>query len=604
MCGIVGYIGSREAIPVLLDGLESLSYRGYDSAGIAVLDDEKRIQIRKTSGKLAELKQLLKQSSVTGCMGIGHTRWATHGEPNDRNAHPHTDASGRIAVVHNGIIENHEALKVALKRHGIEMSTQTDSEVIAHLIRLNYTGNMIQTLSHLITLLEGSYAIAVLCENEPDKLFCLRNDSPLVVGFQNGEGIIASDIPAILKYTRDVLFLKDHEIAVLDHTGLSVYNTCGEKQKCSFCHVDWSQSDAEKSGYPHFMLKEIHEQPYALLQTVSKYRNNDWSERLSSLLPVDKITIVACGTAYHAGLYGRCAIEKLARIPVTVETASEYRYQNPIISRNELLIAVSQSGETADTLAAVRLAKQRGAHAMAVCNVVGSSLVREVGEKNTLYTYAGPEISVASTKAYLTQAVTLLLFAKTLAQLAEIDTVRIKCLDYSLQQIRFLSEQALLTEHQIQHLACRMVQKKHIFFVGRGADHALSMEAALKLKEISYVFGEAYAAGELKHGPLALIEEGQVVFAAVTQPEVMEKMLNNLEEARTRGAYLLAIAPQKMNASVAHYVKELISIPDADPLITPILAAIPFQLFAYYMAVERGCDVDQPRNLAKSVTVE
>ena len=604
MCGIVGYIGSKEAVPVLMDGLASLSYRGYDSAGIAVMDDQKRIHIRKTQGKLTELEKLLKYNSVNGCSGIGHTRWATHGEPNDLNAHPHTDATGGIAVVHNGIIENHESIRQFLERHAIKMNTQTDTEVIAHLIRLNYAGNMIETLSKVMNLLVGSYAIAVLCDQEPEKLFCLRNDSPLVLGFDDGESFLASDIPAMLKHTRDVLFLQDREIAVLDRNGVSVFNAYGVKLEPAFFHVDWNKTDAEKGGYAHFMLKEIHEQPRALQQTVSKYMNSHWAESFSYLQAIEKITIVACGTAYHAGLYGRYAIERLARIPVTVETASEYRYQNPIVIKNELVIAVSQSGETADTLAAIRLAKRNGARVMAICNVVGSSIVREVGEENTLYTYAGPEIAVASTKAYLTQAITLLLFAKTLAQICKKDKIRLETLDDSLHQIEFLAEKALQTEKQIQRLASRLALKRHVFFVGRGADFALSLEAALKLKEVSYIYGEAYAAGELKHGPLALIEEGRVVFAAVTQPELLDKTLNNLQEARTRRAYLLAVTSERMTAKLAPYVNELIVIPDADPLIEPILAAIPFQLFAYNMAVDRECNVDQPRNLAKSVTVE
>lgn len=604
MCGIVGYIGSKDAVPVLMEGLSSLSYRGYDSAGIAVMDEKKQIHIRKTRGKLTELENLLKHNSMKGSIGIGHTRWATHGEPNDLNAHPHTDVTGGIAVVHNGIIENHEEIKKFLERHEIKMNTQTDTEVIAHLISLNYDGNMIETLSKAMNLLVGSYAIAVLCDQEPEKLFCLRNDSPLVLGFCDGESFLASDIPAMLKHTRDVLFLQDREIAVLERNGVSVFNAYGVKLEPSFFHVDWNKEDAEKGGYAHFMLKEIHEQPQALHQTVSKYMNSPWTEAFTYLRAIEKITIVACGTAYHAGLYGRYAIECLARIPVIVETASEYRYQNPIVFKNELVIAVSQSGETADTLAAIRLAKRNGAHVMAICNVVGSSIVREVGEENTLYTYAGPEIAVASTKAYLTQAMTLLLFAKTLAQICPKDKVRLDVLDASLRKIKFFAEKTLRTENQIQRLTSRLVQKRHVFFIGRGADFALSMEAALKLKEVSYIYGESYAAGELKHGPLALIEEGSVVFAAVTQPELLEKTLNNLQEARTRGAYLLAVSSEQMTAKLAPHVNELITIPDADPLIAPILAAIPFQLFAYNMAVERGCDVDQPRNLAKSVTVE
>lgn len=607
MCGIVGYVGHHEAIPVLMDGLSRLSYRGYDSAGVAVLDEQSRLHVKKSRGKLCELEKVLKTEKLTGCLGIGHTRWATHGEPSDLNAHPHTDVSGGIAVVHNGIIENHEELKNYLKKQGITMRSQTDTEVIAHLINLLYHGNMVETLAQLIRMLQGSYAIGILCEKEPEKLFCTCLDSPLVIGFSDGEGYIASDVPAMLNHTRDVVFLQDHEIGVLKCGELEVYDSYGQNVPQTFTHVKWDQADAEKGGYTHFMLKEIHEQPEALKRSVSNRMSDDTWIPLTTdeVCSLEKVTIVACGTAYHAGLFGKYVIEQLARIPVEADVASEYRYRNPLIGKHELVIAVSQSGETADTLAALRMAKQRGARVIAVCNVVGSGIVREVGEENTLYTYAGPEIAVASTKAYLTQVSTLILFAVSLARIRNTaGKERLESLFDSFEKIEKLAERTIQTETQIQRIANTFQQKKHVFFVGRGLDYALSLEAALKLKEISYIFGEAYAAGELKHGPLALMQEGRLVVASATQPALLEKTISNLREVAARGAYMIAVTTNCMSEKIKPHVKEVILIPDCDPIIAPLLAAIPMQLFAYYMAVERGCDVDQPRNLAKSVTVE
>lgn len=608
MCGIVGYVGHRQALPVVMDGLSRLSYRGYDSAGIAVMDHQNRIQVRKSRGKLAELEKIVARDSVTGTIGIGHTRWATHGEPSDRNAHPHTDMSGSIAVVHNGIIENYEELKMYLKKQGINMSTQTDTEVIAHLIHLMYQGDMVKTLVELIRVLEGSYALGILCEQEPEKLYCVRNESPLIIGFCNGAGYIASDIPALLNHTRDVVFLQDREIAILTDNGIQIFDAHGQHVAQNFYHVNWEMSDAEKDGYRHFMLKEIHEQPEALERTINRYcrETNRWLPFTDEeVLGFRKLTIVACGTAYHAGVYAKYVIESLAGIPVEAEVASEYRYRNPVVADNELVIAVSQSGETADTLAAVRLAKQKGARVLAVCNVADSSVVREVGEKNTLYTHAGPEIAVASTKAYLTQTVILLLMAVSMAETRKtIDPQRLLSLTQSLREIKELTENVLRTEEQVQRLANQFFMKKHVFFAGRGLDYALSMEAALKLKEVSYIFSEAYAAGELKHGPLALMQEGCLVMASVTQPELLEKSLSNLQEITARGAYVVAVTSNLLADRVAAHVNQAIRIPDCDPLVAPLLAAIPMQLFAYYMALERGCDVDQPRNLAKSVTVE
>ena len=607
MCGIVGYIGSKQASPVLVEGLERLSYRGYDSAGVAVIGPEGRINVRKAKGRLENLKSLLDQSPVEGVIGIGHTRWATHGEPSDLNAHPHTDVKGGIAVVHNGIIENHESLRRYLESTGARFVSQTDTEVIAHLLNHLYEGDMRRALIRAMGMLEGSYALGVICDQEPDVLYCARNDSPLVIGARDGEGFIASDIPALLSHTRDVIFLQDREIGVLDRRGVSVYDAYGKTRQHAVFHVDWDLSSAEKGGYAHYMLKEIHEQPTALQSTFTpRAAGYDWLPiTREEARALRKISIVACGTAYHAGMVGKYAIERLARVPVEAEIASEYRYRDPIVGENELFIAVSQSGETADTLAALREAKRRGARVMAVCNVVGSTITREVGEENTLYTYAGPEIAVASTKAYITQAELMVMLAVALADLrGQITPERATQLRGELSALPRKAKQALGVEEQLQRLTSMLSQKRHVFFVGRGLDYALCMEAALKLKEVSYIFSEAYAAGELKHGPIALLKEGRLVVAAITQPALLEKTMSNLREVAARGAQVVAVCRESLAAKVCGQVDEVITVPDADDLLAPLLAVIPLQLFAYCMAVARGCDVDKPRNLAKSVTVE
>ena len=607
MCGIVGYIGSKQASLVLVEGLERLSYRGYDSAGVAVIGPEGRINVRKAKGRLENLKNLLDQSPVEGVIGIGHTRWATHGEPSDLNAHPHTDVKGGIAVVHNGIIENHESLRRYLESTGARFVSQTDTEVIAHLLNHLYEGDMRRALIRAMGMLEGSYALGVICDQEPDVLYCARNDSPLVIGARDGEGFIASDIPALLSHTRDVIFLQDREIGVLDRRGVSVYDAYGKTRQHAVFHVDWDLSSAEKGGYAHYMLKEIHEQPTALQSTFTpRAAGYDWLPiTREEARALRKISIVACGTAYHAGMVGKYAIERLARVPVEAEIASEYRYRDPIVGENELFIAVSQSGETADTLAALREAKRRGARVMAVCNVVGSTITREVGEENTLYTYAGPEIAVASTKAYITQAELMVMLAVALADLrGQITPERATQLRGELSALPRKAEQALGVEEQLQRLTSMLSQKRHVFFVGRGLDYALCMEAALKLKEVSYIFSEAYAAGELKHGPIALLKEGRLVVAAITQPALLEKTMSNLREVAARGAQVVAVCRESLAVKVCGQVDEVITVPDADDLLAPLLAVIPLQLFAYCMAVARGCDVDKPRNLAKSVTVE
>ena len=609
MCGIVGYIGSKNASPILMEGLERLSYRGYDSAGVAVIGPDGKIGVRKAKGRLENLAGLLKESPVSGTIGIGHTRWATHGEPSDLNAHPHTDVKGGIAVVHNGIIENHAALRRHLEQTGAKFVSQTDTEVIAHLLNWLYDGDMKRTLIRAMGMLEGSYALGILCDHEPGNLYCARNDSPLVVGARDGEGFIASDIPALLSHTRDVIFLQDKEIAVLNRQGISVFDAYGNHCHHPVFHVDWDLTSAEKGGYAHYMLKEIHEQPEAARKTAAPRLDvpeENWLPiRPEEAKRLKKITIVACGTAYHAGIYGQYAIEKLARIPVEAAIASEYRYRDPIIGEDELFIAVSQSGETADTLAALREAKRRGAHVIALCNVVGSTIAREAGEENTLYTYAGPEIAVASTKAYTTQAELLFLIGMALGKMrGHLTAEQAEALAAEVRALPEKMETALKTEPQLQRIASTASQKKHIFFVGRGMDYALSMEAALKLKEVSYIFSEAYAAGELKHGPIALLQEGRLVVATITQPQLIDKAMSNLKEVKARGARILAICRENLREKVEPEVDELILIPDTDELLCPLLAAIPLQLFAYCMAVQRGCDVDKPRNLAKSVTVE
>jgi len=609
VCGIVGYIGAKQAAGILLDGLDKLSYRGYDSAGLAVVQKDGKIAVRKAKGKLNRLVQLVAQHPVEGFEGIGHTRWATHGEPSERNAHPQTDVQGGIAVVHNGIIENHEALRGYLESRGAVFVSQTDTEVIAHLLNQLYEGDMLQTLLKAQGMLQGSYAIAVLCDHEPGRIYCARCDSPLVIGFRDGEGFLASDIPAMLAHTRDVVFLQDREIGVLTRKGLQVFNAYGHPCETVPFHVEWDQSSAEKGGYAHFMLKEIHEQPSALQRTFAPRSN------LHELgwLPVDegyakritKVTFVACGTAYHAGVFGKYAVEQLSRIPAEADVASEYRYRQAVVMENELLIAISQSGETADTLAALREAKKRGARVISICNAVGSTLTRETGEEGTLYTYAGPEIAVASTKAYVTQAELIIMIAAALGVMrGALPLQRAQQLYQALEELPAKTTAALENEKTIQQIASRMVSRKHVFFVGRGLDYALSMEAALKLKEVSYLFSEAYAAGELKHGPLALLEEGRLVVACATQPHVLDKMLANLQEVRTRGAEVLAVCTQALADKVKPHANEVIVLPDTDEYLAPLLAAVPLQLFAYCMAVARGCDVDQPRNLAKSVTVE
>ncbi|HHW30661.1 MAG TPA: glutamine--fructose-6-phosphate transaminase (isomerizing) [Clostridiaceae bacterium] len=607
MCGIVGYIGDRDSVPILINSLKKLEYRGYDSAGVAVLDKDK-LEVIKCKGKITCLEEKVNCHTIKGTMGIGHTRWATHGEPNDVNSHPHTSQSGDIAVVHNGIIENYSKLKDFLILQGFEFVSETDTEVIAHLIEYHYKGDLVQAVKESIDELEGSYALGVICKHHPDEFVAARKDSPLIVGLGKGENYIASDIPAILEYTRDIYILEDKEIAHVKKDEVKIFNYLGAQIKKDVFHVEWDVAAAEKSGYEHFMMKEMCEEPKAIRDTVNP-RITDGQVALDSinitseeLENIQKIYIVACGTAYHAGIVGKYMIEKLARIPVEVDLASEFRYRDPIINERDLVIIISQSGETLDTLFALREAKKRGARVLSIVNVVGSSIARE--SDDVLYTWAGPEIAVACTKAYNAQLAALYLIAVDFAyKKGKLDKQACKTLLEKLKEIPDAIEKVLADKENIQKFASQHVNAKSIFFIGRGMDYALAMEGSLKLKEISYIHSEAYAGGELKHGTIALIEQGTLVICSMTQDTLVEKMISNIKEVKSRGAVVMAIT-QRHSEEVEKVADKVISIPDIDPLLAPIVAITPMQLFAYYVGVLKGCDVDKPRNLAKSVTVE
>ena len=608
MCGIVGYVGEREAIEVLVNGLSKLEYRGYDSAGVAVIED-KQIKVKKCKGRLKNLEAKLKEKPLMGNIGIGHTRWATHGEPSDINSHPHSNETIAISVVHNGIIENYAQLKQWLKDKGYKFSSETDTEVIPNLLDYYYAGDLLDAVIKVTSKLEGSYAIGVMCNNEPDKVVAVRKDSPLIVGVGKDEYFIASDIPAILNYTRDVYYLDDKEFVVLDKKGVNIYSEDREVINKDISHITWSVDAAEKDGYEDFMLKEIHEQPKAIRDTMKSriVLNNpinldDIKLTKEDLDKIDRIYIVACGTAYNAGIIGKNVIEKLARISVETDIASEFRYKDPIITKDTLVIVLSQSGETADTLAVLRDSKAKGAKTIAVTNVVGSSIAREA--HNVLYTWAGPEIAVASTKAYVTQLIILYSIALHLADLREtISNEEIEKIKTEMLLLPDKVQRILDNKEEIQKFASKHYNEKDMYFLGRGMDYGVAMEAALKLKEISYIHSEAYAGGELKHGTIALIEKGIVVVALFTQEKLVDKMVSNIQEVLTRGAEVLGVMCEKDS-----YNKELIEskiiIPDTLDILTPVLSVVPLQLFAYYVSKARGLDVDKPRNLAKSVTVE
>lgn len=608
MCGIVGYIGDKQATPILLEGLEKLEYRGYDSAGIAILNDG-NINIKKAKGRLTVLRESLKNDNMYGTIGIGHTRWATHGEPSDTNSHPHLSQSGIIAVVHNGIIENYLPLKKWLLEEGYTFKSETDTEVVANLLEFYYEGDIIEAVKKVLDRIEGSYALGVLSKDHPDMIVAARKDAPLIVGIGNGENFIASDIPAILKHTRNVYFLDDHEIAIIKKDSINFIDMFGRNVQKSPFEVKWDVEAAEKGGYEHFMIKEIHEQPNAIKDTLRGRIVNDSEIVLDNvkitkeqLNNIDKIFIVACGTAYHAGVVGKYIIENFARIPVEVDVASEFRYRNPIINEKTLTIVISQSGETADTIAALKEAKRNGSRVIAITNVVGSSISREADD--VLYTWAGPEIAVASTKAYTTQLVALYLIGIDLA-LKKGTITKTKAIELC-NELKKLPEKVqylLDNKDEIQKFASEHYNTKDVFYLGRGLDYAVALEGSLKLKEISYIHSEAYAAGELKHGTLALIEEGTLVIALTTQEDLFEKMLSNIREVKARGGYVIAFAEQG-NLQLEGVVDKIIYLPETIKELAPVVTVVPLQLLAYYMAVEKGCDVDKPRNLAKSVTVE
>ncbi len=608
MCGIVGYVGPRDVLPVLLSGLKKLEYRGYDSAGVAYIQKGK-MHVVKVKGRLVNLEKKLAGSTVKDSVGIGHTRWATHGEPSDINAHPHTNTAGDLAVVHNGIIENFAKLKEWLKNQGIHFVSETDTEVVAHLVNYFYEGDLKTATMNAVKMLEGSYALGIVSAKEPDKMIAARKDSPLVIGLGKGENFIASDFPALLEYTKKVYLLDDQEVAVVERESIDIFDKYGSRVKKEPFVIDWDVSQAEKGGWEHFMIKEIHEQPRALYDTLmTRVRDDriDLSEidiTDAFMKDIRKIQIVACGSAYHAGVLGKYVIEKLARVPVSVDIASEFRYRNPILSDDQLVIVISQSGETADTIAALREAKRQGRRVVAITNVKGSNISREADA--TMYTQAGMEIAVATSKGYLTQVLCLYMIAAELGRIKrELSSEEYAGVLESLKRLSVFAKEVLEEKEQIQHLASTRYMDEHVFFVGRGLDYALMLEGSLKLKELSYIHSEAYAAGELKHGPIALIEKGTLVMALATQDSLLEKTLSNIKEVKARGAYVVAMVQKHNRAAVEKDVDLVLTLPEAGDLFAPVLAAIPYQLYGYYTAVFKGCDVDKPRNLAKSVTVE
>lgn len=609
MCGIVGYIGMNQAAPFLLDGMSKLEYRGYDSAGIAVLEKGK-IRVEKCVGRLESLRQKLSGNMPVGTMGIGHTRWATHGRPSDRNAHPHTDDTGKFVVVHNGIIENYLKLKEDLIKKGHIFLSETDTEVVAHLMADLYDGDFEATVKKVLRLIKGSYSLVFMCEYEPDKIICTKKDNPLIIGLGEGENFIASDIPAIISHTRRTYIMSDGEIATVTTDGVWVQDINGTPISKKVFVVNWNAEAAEKGGFEHFMLKEIYEQPKAMRDTMTG-RVNAETETISfpelnwtseEVLAIKKIFIVACGTAYHAGIVGKYYLEQLARVPVEVDIASEFRYRNPLVDGNSLTILISQSGETSDTLAALREAKRLGSRTLAVTNVVGSSVSREADQ--VVYTYAGPEIAVASTKAYSTQLLAMLMLAIYIGRLrGTMSEKKAKELIRGLTLIPEQNHRMLDNVDQIKVFAREYGSHEDAFFIGRSLDYAVALEGALKLKEISYIHAEAYAAGELKHGTLALIVAGVPVIVLATQEDVYDKTISNLQEVKAREAVVIAIGFEG-DKDLGKYADHVICIPKTDKYLAPLLAVLPLQLLAYYAALTRGCDVDKPRNLAKSVTVE
>lgn len=608
MCGIVGYIGYEQAAPILLQGLEKLEYRGYDSAGVCLFNG-KELQVEKAKGKLEVLKNLTDNGkNLSGTVGIGHTRWATHGEPSDINAHPHLSESGRFAVVHNGIIENYNQLKEYLISKGVTFRSKTDTEVIAQLIEYYYKGNLIDTVIKVLSKLNGSYAIGVISQENPDEIIAVRKESPLIVGLGEHENYIASDVPAILAKTRKIYRLENNEIAILTRENVRIINTDKEEVKKEIQTVNWDVSAAEKGGYEHFMFKEIMEQPKAIHDTITpRIKNNrvvldEISITDEQLKNFNKIEIIACGSAYHVGVVAKYVFEKILRKPVEVDLASEFRYREPIVDDKTLAVVISQSGETADTREAMKEAQRRGAHVISIVNVVGSSIASE--SDDVIYTWAGPEIAVATTKAYSTQLAVIYLMAIYFGdKLGNISEEDYKMYISELEQLPDKITKILEHKENIQYLASKHFNSRDVFFIGRNIDYALSLEGSLKLKEISYIHSEAYAAGELKHGTISLIEDGTLVIALATHEKLIEKIVSNIEEVQARGADVVCLACEN-HQEIKNVSQNTIFIPEACDMVLPSLAVIPLQLFAYYVASLKGCDIDKPRNLAKSVTVE
>jgi len=613
MCGIIGYIGSKPVVPVLLDGLRRMEYRGYDSAGVALVGPE-GIALRRSAGKLANLESTIQTEPVDGLYGVGHTRWATHGRPTEENAHPHRDCTGRIVVVHNGIIENYLELKEELQRQGHEFKTETDTEIVAHLVEREMKQDGLEhAVRRALKVMRGMFAIVLVSIDDPEKIVAVRNGPPIVIGLGDGEFFVASDIPAILSHTRDVVFLGDEEMAVITRSGVEFTDYNGRAVSKTSQRVMWDPIAAEKGGHKHFMLKEIYEQPSAardtILGRVSLDRGRIFLEDLNiseeTFGALQKVTIVACGTSWHAGLVGKYLIESLAQLPVEVDYGSEYRYRDPIIARNELTIVITQSGETADTLAALREGKRKGAHSVAICNVVGSMATREAD--GTVYTHAGPEIGVASTKAFTSQLVALQLLGLYMAQVrGTLSENEIRGHIEELLRLPNILEQAIKASAATERIAERFYNRTDFLFLGRGINYPIALEGALKLKEISYIHAEGYPAGEMKHGPIALIDERMPVVAIAPDDHVFEKMIGNVQEAKARGGSVIAITTEgdpRMAAVLDNSRDVLLQMPRTTSLLTPVIMTIPLQLLAYHIAVRRGCDVDQPRNLAKSVTV-
>ncbi|MBR5315387.1 MAG: glutamine--fructose-6-phosphate transaminase (isomerizing) [Firmicutes bacterium] len=609
MCGIVGYVGRNNAKEIIIDGLKKLEYRGYDSAGIAVVQDGK-ILLKKHVGGIANLENLIGDDPMTSGTGIGHTRWATHGAPSDVNAHPHCNEAGNISVVHNGIIENYAELRAMLEtEHGVKFKSETDTEVIAHLVGLNYEGDLEDAVYKTVAQMRGAYAISVIAASEPGKIVAVRKDAPLIVGLGKDAHFVASDIPALLKYVKEIYFIENNEFVVLTPESAKIYDEDRNEVHREVFHVTWDADAAEKEGYDHFMLKEIYEQPKALQETLMRRLNDDGTINLDgiSMTKEDiegftKIYIVACGTAYHAGLVGKYIIEKLAKVPVEIDVASEFRYRDPFIDDKTLFIAISQSGETLDTLAALREAKRKGARVLSVVNVVGSSVARE--SDDVFYTWAGPEIAVASTKAYTTQLMCMYLIGLYMGY--EKGSISRAYYDKFIEDLKQIPDQlkmCLGNKGRIEGLSKLLYNKEQVFFIGRGLDSAVSYEGSLKLKEISYINSFAIAAGELKHGTIALMEPGTLVLSLATQDFLYEKMLSNIEEVKARGAHVFSVAKEG-NTSIEAKSNEVIYIPECRDELTPLLSVVPLQMFAYYVAKERGCNIDKPKNLAKSVTVE